>query len=171
MKPIEIKGVDKVIRNLRRTLPRKIGRGTENGFMVAAHMIMRESLKIVPVQTGNLKASWNIKKHGSGIRTIVEFGYFLGTEGGKTYAPYVHEIPSPSFAGKTTAKRRVTHGAEFNIKHAAEIERAKGTWRGSREGGMFYRKPEEQWKFLEKPIRDNQKKILSIIAREIRKVK
>lgn len=156
MNPIEIKGVDKVIRNLRYTVPKKLGRRLGPAFVKAANMVMRESLKIVPVQTGNLKASWKIKKSGSGLRTVVMFGYW-----GVAYAPYVHEIPNPP----------VAHGAEFNIKHAAEIEAAKGTWRGTREGGMFYRGENQQWKFLEKPIKDNHKKILTVIASELKKVK
>ena len=111
-------------------------------------------MKIVPVQTGNLKGSWDIRKKGSGFKTVVTVGYF-----GVSYAAYVHEIPNPPHA----------HGADFNIKHAAEIEASKGTELGTAAGGMFYRKPEEQYKFLERPLREYNKEILKIVRREVKK--
>jgi hypothetical protein len=103
-----------------------------------------------------LKASWGIRKEGSGLKTNVTIGYF-----GVAYAAYVHEIPNPPHA----------HGREFNIKHAAEIEAAKGTPLGTAQGGMFYRKPEEQWKFLEQPVREHRQEVLKIVRQEIMKIK
>jgi hypothetical protein len=131
---------------------------------------MRESQKIVPVQLGNLKASAFVAKDGKGVRAVVTVGYKTGPEGeyGKhivkpekeaPYAYYVHEIPNPPHA----------HGKEFNIKHADEIDAAKGTWLGTAEGGMFRRKPEEQYKYLERPVREKAKEVLKIVRQEIRK--
>lgn len=155
MKPLEVTGVNKLVSNLLK-VKRNIGRGVERGFVKSALFLMRESLKIVPVQIGNLRGSWDVRKHGSGLRVDVEFGYF-----GVAYAAYVHEIPNPPHA----------HGQEFNIKHAAEIAAAKGTPRGTAAGGMFNRKPEEQWKFLERPIREHTTDILDIIKNEVWKMK
>lgn len=155
MKPLEVKGVTKLVSNLLK-VKRNIGRGVERGFVKSASFLMRESLKIVPVQLGNLRGSWDVRKHGSGLRVVVDFGYF-----GTAYGAFVHEIPNPPHA----------HGREFNIKHAAEIAAAKGTPRGTAAGGMFNRKPEEQWKFLERPIREHTTDILNIIKNEVIKVK
>lgn len=167
MEPIRIKGLDRVIRNLS-GLGRRLGPAVERGLLKSANMIMRESLKIVPVQTGFLKSSWDIRKHGSGLRAKVLAGYF-----GVYYAPYVHEIPNPPHA----------HGQEFNIKHAEELARAglwksslkthRTTWKpygfaGTAAGGMFPRKPKEQYKFLERPARERTSDVLRIVRQEIR---
>lgn len=156
MKPIEVTGVDKVVRNLAK-YRRNVGQSLPAAFILAAEFVMSESLPIVPFQVGDLKGSWDIRVHGSGMNVDVEFGYF-----GVEYAAYVHEIPHSVHA----------HGKDFNVKHAAEIAAARGTWRGTAQGGMFLRKPEEQWKFLEAPIRNNKKGILNIISNVIkRKIK
>jgi hypothetical protein len=156
---IKVAGVDKLVRNLNR-IGKNIGKGVERGFLKSASLIERESLKIVPFQTGNLKGAWFIEKKGVGLKADVAFGY-RGVE----YAAWVHEIPGENLYSP------VTHGKFFNIKHADEIAKAKGTWMGTAEGGMFKRKPEEQWKFLEQPLRDNVQNILQIVRSEITKIK
>jgi hypothetical protein len=153
MEVLKVKGIDKLVRGMAR-YKRNVGKGVERGLVKAGEMLMRESLKIVPVQTGNLKASYEVRKKGKGLKTVVIIGYF-----GVSYAAYVHEIPNPP----------VAHGEDFNVKHAAEIEAAAGTWRGTAEGGMFHRKPEEQYKYLERPVREFQKDVLNIIRSEIKK--
>jgi len=148
---LEVKGINRLVRNLAKTR-KNIGKKATRGLVKAGEFLMRESVKIVPVQIGNLKGSWLVRKVTS---KHIEIGYE-----GVEYAAYVHEIPNPPYA----------HGQEFNIKHAAEIQAATGTPRGTAEGGMFTRKPEEQWKFLERPIRDNKDKVLRIIRNEIIKL-
>jgi hypothetical protein len=152
---IEVKGIGNLVKNLQK-VKGNIGRGVQKGLLKAGHHLMRESLKIVPVQLGNLKGSWFVEKEGSGLQTHVIIGY-----SGPEYAAYVHEIPNPPIA----------HGRDFNVKHATEIVEAKGTWRGTAAGGMFLRKPEEQFKYLEHPIRDNADKVLKIIREAVMKTK
>jgi len=155
MKVMTVKGLDKVASRFSKYRYR-VGKGVRNGLVAAGNMLLRESQKIVPYQTGKLHAAGKVKQEGSGLKTVVRVGYF-----GVAYAVYVHEIPNPPHA----------HGREFNIKHAAEIEAAKGTELGTAAGGMFYRKAEEQYKYLERPLRENYKQILKILAKEIRKQK
>ena len=150
---LEVKGINKLVKNLAKTR-KNIGRKTTQGLVKAGYFIQRESQKIVPVQIGNLKASAFVRKK---TPTHIEVGY---ESGNFNYFAWVHEIPNPPHA----------HGREFNIKHAAEIRAAAGTWKGTAEGGMFKRGPNEQYKFLEKPIRDNHDKILKIIRNEIIKI-
>jgi hypothetical protein len=159
MKPIEVIGVSKVVSNLLK-VKKNIGRGVERGFVKSAQFIRRESRFIVPRQIGTLHDKWDIRKHGSGLKVDVEFGYF-GTE----YGAFVHEVPGIDLSSP------VTHGQLFNIKHAAEIAAAKGTPLGTAAGGMFRRRPQEQWKFLEKPIREHTTDILNIIKSEVMKLK
>lgn len=156
---LEVKGMGKLMKNLRR-VKGNIGLGVERGFVKAANMIIRKSLKIVPVQTGKLQASWFVEKKGSKLDTVVTFGY-RGVE----YAVWVHEIPGLDLTSP------VTHGELFNIKHADEIRRAAGTWRGTAEGGMFKRGKNQQWKFLEQPLRENLEEILKIVCKEVAKTK
>jgi len=170
---LEVKGVSQVLSGLR-VAKNKLGHHADIGMKKAATMLMRESLKIVPVQTGALKASWDIRKSGTGVNAVYTLGYF-----GVLYGAYVHEIPNIPPHGPT-------HGQEFNIKHLEEII-AAGRWSsdlkthrttfepygfaGTAQGGMFPRKPEEQYKYLEKPVRENQKEVLNIIRTELMKAK
>ena len=151
---MEVKGIGALVKNLQKT-QKNIGKKVTNGLLLAGHHLMRESLKIVPVQTGHMKASYIVRKKSP---THIEIGY----ESGKySYFAWVHEIKNPPHA----------HGKEFNIKHAAEIAAAAGTPRGTAQGGMFNRKPEEQWKFLEKPLKDNHLTVLKTISNEVRKTR
>jgi hypothetical protein len=124
----------------------KVAAGAERGLTEAADFLMRKSQEIVPVQTGNLKASYFIRKFGSGTRTDMVLGYTA------KYAAYVHE------------RLDLAHGAAFNVKHADEIAAAAGMKAGTAQGGMFNRSENQQAKFLERPARDNRGALLRIIA-------
>lgn len=67
------------------TKKNEIARGMERGLMKAGLFLQRESQKIVPVDTGNLKNSAYTRKTGSGFSTTVNVGYTA------EYAIYVHE--------------------------------------------------------------------------------
>jgi len=125
------------------------------GLTAAGLFLQRESQKIVPVQTGNLKNSAFTRHAGAGIHTDVIVGYTAA------YAAYVHEDPT-----------RV-HGQEFNVKHAEEIAEAgrytkAGRWKpttkkGTARGGMFPRGEKQQYKFLERPAREKRLQMIHII--------
>lgn len=151
---IQITGVDMVINNLLKVRP-KIGVEVGTALKKAALFLLREADKIIPIQMGNLRASKFITSVGSGIHTDVILGYKA------EYAALVHEIPNPP----------VAHGKEFNIKHATEIAAAKGTFMGTAEGGMFNRRENEQYKFLEKPAREKRNDMLVIIRNTLMKIK
>jgi hypothetical protein len=157
---MEVKGIGDLVKNLQKA-QKNIGKKVTNGLLLAGHHLMRESAKIVPVQIGHMKASQFVRKK---TPTHIEIGY-EGKKGAKgkggTYFAYVHEIPNPPHA----------HGKEFNIKHAAEITAAAGTPRGTAAGGMFNRGPNQQYKFLEKPIKDEHLVVLKTIRDEVTKTK
>lgn len=87
-----IQGFDQFIRNLNKELER-IKKGTTTGLTKAAHHVMKESIKKVPVATGFLKNSSYVRSPSvSKNRAVVELGYQAA------YALYVHENPR---SGKT----------------------------------------------------------------------
>lgn len=71
----------------------------------AGYYIQRESMKIVPIQTGNLRDSAFHRFTGTGLQTRVQVGYTAA------YALFVHEIVE------------YAHGSEFNAKHREKIAR------------------------------------------------
>jgi hypothetical protein len=141
---IKIEGMDKVIANLKGVKSR-IAPGVNLGLKRAGSLLLRESQKIVPVQTGNLKASGFMRAFPLGIFTDVVVGYTA------FYAAYVHENPD------------AVHGKEFNIKHADKIAALRGKKGGTAAGGFFRRGENQQYKFLETPARVNRTKMLRMI--------
>lgn len=81
----EVRGVKTVIRNMR--LARKAKeKGVELGLKRGGILGIRESKKVVPVDTGDLRGSGDIRVKGKGFKTRIQIGYFE-----KHYAIYVHE--------------------------------------------------------------------------------
>lgn len=111
-------------------------------LQAGAQVLMQLSEILVPVETGALFASRRIETYGTGLAVQVDLIY-----GGPTapYVIYVHEDQTKS------------HGLMYNIKHATEI--ANGT--------LSARKPEEQSKFLETPLRNDIDKIRAAIEKEL----
>ena len=164
MKVFQIKGVSQMINKLKgssNTLQDK----ASAGLRLAGLFLQRESQKIVPVQTGNLKNTAFTRKTGQRLMTDVTVGYTA------KYATYVHEDLDKA------------HGRDFNIKHADEIANA-GKWssslktkkttfkprlkQGTAAGGMFPRGENQQAKFLETPGKQKRLEMLAIIAAEIK---
>lgn len=150
MQVVKVTGVNTVIRNLKQWGV-KAEVGIENGLIRAGRYLQRESQKIVPKQTGDLHNSAycrNVGRHGFKADIVVGYTAF--------YAVYVHEDLDK------------LHGTAFNIVHAKEIEAAKGTKKGTTEGGMFKRGPNQQAKYLEKPAREKKPEIIRIIYSEVK---
>tara|TARA_R110000751_G_scaffold152635_1_gene257750 strand:- start:5668 stop:6120 length:453 start_codon:yes stop_codon:yes gene_type:complete len=117
------------------------------GLYKAGLQLQRESMKIVPIQTGHLRASAFTRNVGSDSRPVVHVGYTA------KYALFVHEIVDNA------------HGADFNKKHAGKIAKAKGKARKV----WFNRGINQQAKFLEKPLRDHHVRLVTIVLREVEK--
>lgn len=114
---VKVIGVNEIKNKLRESSMRLAG-SVRRGLMKGGLYLQRESQKIVPVETGNLKGSAGTKPIGRGWHTDVVVYYTA------TYAVYVHE------------RTELSH------------------------------KPGKEAKFLEKPAREQRKKILDIIAGE-----
>jgi len=80
-----IKGVKEIQRafNVRK---KKTAKGLRIGLVRAGLFLQRESQKIVPVDTGNLKGSAFTRQEGVGFDVAVLVGYTAA------YAVYVHEL-------------------------------------------------------------------------------
>ena len=164
---LEIKNLKEFIQKLEKASNRILSRA-ERGLVEAGQFLQGKSMEIVPVQTGYLRASAFTRKVSQG-HVIV--GYTA------LYAAYVHENPNAA------------HGQAFNIKHAERISRANqrlyfsegeplrsgvtrrvsGQKAGTRRSTYFNRGPNQQYKFLEKPARENRADMLRIIASWVRR--
>ncbi len=148
-----VSGLPTVLKNLDRA-NMKIAEAVHRGLVKGGRLLQAASMDIVPVQTGNLKASCFTRNvGGGGFNVDIVVGYTAD------YAVYVHEDLTKA------------HGKEFNIKHAEEIAKAVGTPAGTAKGGMFPRGENQQAKFLERPMREKRTEILKIIADEVRGVR
>lgn len=126
--------------------------GLERGIKKAALHVAGRSLELVPVDMGNLRASQFVRFEKQGHLFSGMVGYSAN------YALYVHEIPFPY----------ASHGFEYNIKHAEDIRKKRTySYHGIR---RQYRKrgPKQQWKFLERPFREDQDIIRKMIVEEVR---
>lgn len=96
-----VSGVDGIVGNLR-LWGEKLFKGTNQGLLLAGMRLQRESQRLVPVETGNLKASAYTKVTRQGFQLTVQVGYTAA------YASFVHEAvgmvlkgqPRPSGRGR-----------------------------------------------------------------------
>lgn len=178
MDVLELQGLDIVIEKLNK-FTAKLPEHFETGLKKAGVYLQRESQKIVPVWTGNLKASAYTKVvkrrgfvgrmilgefkagGGQGIMTDVVVGYGSSAK----YAIYVHQNLDKA------------HGTAFNVKHAAQIAAKMKVHKKGKNAGKTYwsrkeyyrpRGPDQQAKFLEVPARNKRAEMLEIIAKSVR---
>jgi hypothetical protein len=143
---MSIKGAKEIKAKLRQQKTKHIA-GLQRGLMRAGLALQRESMKIVPILSGNLRASAYTRPSGHGSTFEVAVGYTA------KYALYVHE------------NLEAAHGRVFNEKHADKIKKAKGKAKQY----WFRRGADQQAKFLEKPFREQRKRLAEIVEVEIRK--
>lgn len=148
----KVLGVDKFIHRLRQH-KKKAAFGVQRGLKRAGLFIQRESMELVPVETGHLRAGAFTRAEGSGMRTVVTVGYVAD------YAIFVHE------------DMEAAHGTAFNIKYAKEIKEAKwySATRSDPDGDITYwlqfhaRGPDQRAKFLSTPIETKSREIRMIV--------
>lgn len=79
-----VKGADALINKLDK-YPAALAAGVHKALIKAGSLLLRASKRIVPVDTGNLKASGFVRPEGKGWDTRVTVGYTA------SYALFVHE--------------------------------------------------------------------------------
>jgi len=170
-----VTGLKGVLKGLNERL-KKDARNAQRGLLEAGRELERDSKEIVPVDLGPLKASGSTKAEGRGFERKVTVQYEAA------YAVYVHENPNAA------------HGAEFNREskegrsdeRKATLAEARGkrkkpvkgqkkekqtTARIKKKGKVIQknRGPNQQYKFLERPARENRKKYIDKVREEMRK--
>lgn len=110
----------------------------EIGLKRCGMLLLRESMKIVPVDTGFLRRSGKVVATGLGNTTVVQVGYSA------TYSIFVHENLDNA------------HGEAYNRKHAEEIAA----------GLLKSRGPNQQALFLSKPLVELRGEFLRIMKEE-----
>jgi len=94
---MRVLGIPRVLANLRKQRA-KVRKGIGDGLKKAGLFLIRESMKVVPVDTGNLRASWFVGATGENENTVVAVGYSAN------YAVFVHENLDATHAPGRVAK-------------------------------------------------------------------
>ncbi len=146
----------KSLKTILRKKQKKYEKGVERGLKRAGLFLQRESQKIVPVDLGNLRATAFTRQKGTGVKTVVIVGYTA------RYAVIVHE------------DLEAAHGEAYNRKYAKQIaagpgrEKKTGRFIKGKKARFKARGPNQQAKFLERPLKDNRKKMAMIILKEVK---
>lgn len=104
---MKITGVDRVIHNLNREI-KKIEGANLRGLIRAAALVredMDKTQPLIPVDTGNLRASWTVRPIKQGEVAAVECGFTAN------YALFVHEMMGTR--GQTINWSRPGSGPKF----------------------------------------------------------
>ena len=135
--PPAVLGVQEVLQNLK-AQEALIGKRVAGAIKLAGLILQRESQKLVPVDTGNLKASAFTRATGEGLSTVVNVGYTAA------YALFVHEAVGMKLKG---------------VPRGAAEKGAKGY-----RGHYWDPQGQAQAKFLEEPLRRLSPKLKQMIA-------
>lgn len=103
----QVLNADKVTKKIRAMMKDK-QKGFSRGLLKAGHYLQRQSQKVVPLDTGILRASAYTKKTGSGSTTEVTVGYTA------PYALRVHELPQSSIRKKGRTNKYLERPAREN---------------------------------------------------------
>lgn len=114
--------------------------GFEEGIQKSAYFLLRKALELVPIDTGYLASTGHVHVTGSGFKTRASVRFSA------EYSIWVHE------------RLDLAHGRAFNIKHFLEIQMGK----------THFRRPQEQAKFLETPLRLHKKQLLDYVRMSMR---
>lgn len=141
-----ILGTKNVLANIAKSQLR-LGVVSGQALKLAGLRLQRESQQLVPVDTGNLKASAYTRSAGVGFKTVVTVGYEAA------YALFVHEAVGMVLKGQPRPGGTVKSG-----KRKGQPKRGK------------YWDPQDraQAKFLEQPARTLRKELLAIIRAHIK---
>jgi hypothetical protein len=149
-----VQGINNIKAYLQRRKQQEVQKLTV-GLVKAGRFLQGQSMNVVPVDYGFLKASAYTAVFGANTPDVeVNVGY------NAAYALFVHE------------NTQAVHGRNFNTKHAKELAAAKKKKRKHQSvKGPFRhdRGPNQQAKFLEAPFRIHKQTLLDIVKQELKK--
>lgn len=144
----KIVGLDNVLKNLNKEIM-KIENRTLGGLIKAAAYIRKDmdrQVPVIPVDTGNLRASWYVKPYRMKSNLpVVQIGFSA------SYAWFVHEMIGANFAGEMSK-------VKWSVKTGRPTEKSK----------KFYRRAGAGPKFLEAALKRNVAIILGIIRDNVK---
>jgi hypothetical protein len=129
-----VKGLPSLIRKLQ-AIEQKMGRGCADGLKRAGDYLLTKSQEICPVDDDVLRQSGFCESQGSGFDTVVVVGYT------DEVAPEVHE------------DLEALHGENYNAHYSKQIREGRMYMHRGRLKPYHNRRPQEQAKFLEQPVR------------------
>ena len=153
-KGIKITGLQKVIVGLNKAL-KKVKNKTTAGMLEAAVLVKGESLRITPIDTGNLRNSAYITWGGGKVKTRGEMGggsFDVNAEGGQKVAA---EHSGKVEARKSKRPKEPFAEVGYTAYYAVDVHEAPPN-RSFKVG---------QSKFLEQALRNNSRNIFKIIQR------
>lgn len=116
---VKVTGVKEIVGRIA-TVRGSTAKGTERGIVKATQFLLRQANGYVPVDTGNLKASGQARKEGSGFSTTGFVTYLAN------YAIYVHENLDSYHKPPTQAKFLERPAIEYR-EDMREIIRTEAT--------------------------------------------
>lgn len=122
-----------------------IGVGVEKGLKKSGDYLLQQSLEVVPTDDEDLANSGFSRTVGKGFDAEQRVGY------GTDYALEVHE------------DLEVSHGEVYNSVNAANIAAGRKYFYKGRFKTYHKRRPKEQAKFLEQPLRENLDVLAGIV--------
>lgn len=158
MVTVEVKGTTVALGDIR-GVRKAVEAGVERGLKKAGLYILQEAQELVPVDKGDLRRSGFTRAKGKGFQTEVRTGYT------DAKAVEVHE------------NLDYRHGEEFNKAYIYTTTDSKGrkqhNWTPEAIARGYHtvmkphpRRPQEQAKFLERPVREKQATIAAIVRKE-----
>jgi hypothetical protein len=141
---VKIEGLQSLTKKLKEH-ERKLANGIQKGLKKAGDYLLQQSLEVVPTDDMDLYNSGFSRTVGKGFEAEQHVGY------GQEYATDVHE------------DLEVRHGESYNSHHAAQIAAGSKYFYKGRYKTYHPRRPKEQVKFLEQPLRENLDVIEGII--------
>jgi len=153
---VQVKGLNKVMRNLRRSIQKINTDLSRVGMMKAGELVMRRSKAITPVDTGNLKESAFVVFGGEGLapQAVATSNFNTDSAEGQRV-----ELEHPEVINEFLITKRpdpfavVGHSAFYALKEHEAVEE-------KHEIG--------EPKFLEKAARASQKDILKILKENVK---
>ena len=149
---IDISGALEVRKNLHAATS-SINRGVSNAVNQVGLLLLRESKLRAPHDVGDMVRSAVYQRRG-------DTGFVVFRS---EYAAIVHEDPRANPKVKT-----VTHGQDYNVRHADDIALGRKYWYKNKMRKYHTRRPQESWKFLEGPARENVPQFTAIVVNEVK---
>jgi len=131
-------------------MPLKAYQGAVYGLRAAGEHLRGKAEHYVPVMSGDLRKSGKVEHIGTSLCPAVKVNFGAGLE----YAALVHEDIT-----------RV-HGKAFNIWHKKRIQAASTV---KQKKMWFYRREQEQAKYLERPLREEKVKLMLIVSEAMKR--